>query len=813
MFKSVFLITVRKLWRNKLFAMINIVGLFLGMASFIFIKMYVQYEKSFDHFRSPDVYRIAAYHYQNNTTEISKSAQIVPAVAPNIVRDIPEVESAVRLVHTAPFMADPVIQVGDKSFREEKIYYADADFLEMFSIKMVSGSPREALASPFQAAISEQVARKYFGDTNVMGETLFFHRGERGMIELKVTGVFEDNPSNTHLHPEILISFNTFRFPLDDNWNWDNFYTYIKLTPGTDPAVVERKLPSFLNQYIQEKMAADASDGHTMKLVLQSIQDIHLDSKLWAELEANGDRRTVNFLSAIAIIILISAYINYINFAIARSTESIKEVSVRKISGSNQIQLILQMMGESAVVNCIAGLICVVSIVVALPVLRDMLSLPSGVVFGVRDIRDTVYLLIAGIIISGLYPAYAISSLQPVSNLKSKSSQPVVRGVLNRALVVFQFTGSIILIISTVTIYRQLNYMRSHDTGFSLDKTLVVKGAAIKDSMYVTHQEFFYDQIAKLKGISLMSISSSVPGQELQWERNFHRADDPENPVSIRILAIDENFLDLFKGSFAAGHNFSDATPANQDAVIFNETAVKLLGYKSSGDIVGQTVVWNESKEERQIKRVIGVVKDYNQQSLRNEIGPIVFALKKYVNAPWAGEYYTFKVSAQTPAVIDEIRQVWSDVFAGNPFDYFFLEEFYDAQYRGEQIFGRIFRLFSAIAIVIACLGLFGLSTYMTILRIKEIGIRKALGASNFSIVNLLAGDFLIWVILAFVLACPVTFFLMNKWLQQFAYRTSLSVWVFLVSGVACFFIAWLTVIWKSWGAASVNPSKALKYE
>jgi putative ABC transport system permease protein len=812
MFKNFFILAFRKLWKNKLFTIINVVGLFMGMTSFFFVWMYVQYEKSFDQFRSHDIYRIAGYRYQDKA-EVSKSAQISPAISPAIVRDIPEVEHAARLVHTSPFMAEPVIQIDGESFREDKIYYADSSFMKMFSYRMYAGSVNEALSKPFQAAISRSLARKYFHDENVIGKVLQFHRGTRGMIELKVAGVFEDLPSNSHFQTDILISFSTFRVPLDDNWDWDNFYTYIQLEPGTNPADVEKKMPAFLNTYIKEKIAADATAGLSMRLVLQPIQAIHLDSKLWAEISINGDRRTVNFLATIAIIILVIAYVNYINFSIAKSAESIREMGIRKISGSNQAQLVGQLVAESSVINCIAEILSIIAVIVALPYLKELLDLPAGMEPVRQDWWNALFLFIAGILLSGLYPAYAVSTLKPSSILKSKVSRSPFQIALNRSLVVFQFTGSIALIISTLTIYRQLSYIKSHETGFNLTQTLVVKGPAIKDSTYFKHQDFFYNQVKQLPGISSMAISSSVPGQDVLWGRQFSRTDKAEKPLGVGIVAVDENFLRLFGAAFAAGENFPDGTISDRDAVIFNETAVKLLGYSSSSDPIGQTIIWHEDDSRRPV-RVIGVVKDFNQRSLRNEIGPIVFALKKYLVAPWAGEYYTFKIATnEYVRTVNDIDKVWHEVFPGNPFDYFFLEEYFSQQYRSEQTLGRLFILFTIVAVAIGCLGLFGLSTYMTILRVKEIGIRKALGATNFEIMGLLSIDFLVWVILAFLLACPITFYIMNEWLRQFAYRADLSVWTFLLSGFACCIIALISVAWKSWEAANINPSKALKYE
>ncbi|MFZ6013499.1 MAG: ABC transporter permease [Bacteroidota bacterium] len=808
-------VAFRKLWRHSVFALINIIGLSLGLISCTFILMYVQYERSFDNFRPSDLYRVAYYGYQHHE-EVGKSAQVVPALAPALKQDMPDVADAARIVHTDPLMADPVMQVGDKSFRESRIYYADSSFLQMFSYTLIAGSANTALAMPDQVVISESMARKYFGDEDPIGQTMTFHRGERGKSELKVSAVFQDVPPNAHLHTDILVSFSTLKFhqQLDHDWGWGNFYTYIKLSPGVEPQTFESKIPAFLQKYLGDQIKHEAAAGYTTKYALQSIQNIHLDSTLWGEAERNGDRKTTDFLVVIAVFILVIAWVNYVNFTIAKSTENSKEVSVRKISGSNQWQLMGQLMTESLLVNLMSAIIAVAVIQLLLPILKTMIGLPAALEFGNDSLLVIALLAVAGIIIAGLYPAYVVSQLKPVSILKGRISRSALGVNLNRALIVFQFTASIVLIIGTLTIQGQLSFMRMTELGLSLDQTLIVKGPAVKDSTYYSHLDVFYDKATKLSGVENMATSSSVPGHELQWGRSFYRKEDPANDVGVNIIAVDEHFFDLFKASFVAGKNFTDGSPSNQDAVIFNETAARLLGYANPPEMVGETIIWDENERQQLPKRVVGVVKDFYQQSLKTEVGPIVFALKRYLSAPWAGEYYAFKISrGNVNGSIIDIHKVWSEVFPGNPFDYFFLEDFFDAQYNNEQNFGHVFGLFAGLAILIACLGLFGLTSYMTILRTKEIGIRKILGSSSLGIVRLLSRDFMLWVLIAFVLACPVSAYLMSQWLEQFAYRIEMSVWIFVLAGLICFVIALFTVSWKSWQAANINPTHALRYE
>jgi putative ABC transport system permease protein len=813
MFRNFFVIAGRKIWRSKLFASLNVMGLSLGIVSFILIDLYVRYEKSFDDFRSRQVYRVAQYGYQNNA-EIGKSAQWVPAFGPAVKNDLPEVADAARLAHTGPFMADPVMQVGEKIFRESKIYYADSSFLELFSYEMIAGSAATALAFPNQVTLSQSAAKRYFGSEDPMGQTMLFHRGENGISTLKVTGVFKDVPANSHLHTEFLVSFKSLEFyeSLTTDWGWGNFYTYLKLAPHTEAAAVEAKFPAFLKKYLTY-LADDPADGYTVKLILQPVQGIHLDSKLWGEIEPNGDRRTINFLAIIAFFIMMIAWVNYINFAIAKSAESIKEISIRKISGSNLWQLIGQLMAESATVNLLAILISVAILEITLPLVKTILSLPEALALGQKEVWIILSLFLIGTLASGLYPAYAISSLKPLAVLKTKGSR-LFNISLNRALIIFQFTASMILMISTVTIYRQLDYMINQHTGFDLQQTLIVKGPAIKDSTYHTHQDFFRHAIDQLPGVSAMAMTSSIPGEQVHWGRGYSKASDPQKSIGANIVAVDENYFPLFKATFVAGSNFSDRSMTNQHTIVLNETATRQLGYTNPSDIINETIIWHESGTVQVPKKVIGVVKDFNQTSFRNAVGPMVFALKKYLSAPWAGEYYAFKIpSNNIDASITDIKQVWRKVFADNPFDYFFLDDYFFNQYKSDQRFGRVFAVFSLLAMIIASLGLFGVSSYLILLRTKEIGVRKVLGSSSAGVVQLLTRDFMWWVFIAFVLACPIAAYLMNQWLQEFAFKIALSPWIFIVAGASCMALALITVTWKSWRMANINPAEALKNE
>jgi putative ABC transport system permease protein len=805
-------LSLRKAWNERAFSALSVAGLTLATVSCSIILLYVNYERSYDDFRPTDILRVT-YHAFDHNIETGRSAQIVPALAPAIANNIPEVKAAVRLVHTAPFMADPVMQYQDKKFRESRIYYADNGFLSALSYNMVSGSPALALDKPNQLVISKSTAKKYFGESDPVGKTFTFHRGERGVREMLVTGVFEDIPANSHFHTDFVISFSSLGFDLDNDWDWGNFYTYIQLQPGVNGDLIQSKITELLNQTFGKYIQELAAKGQRFEFQLQPIRSIHLESKLWGELEVNGDARTTDFLQMIAIFILLIAWINYINFAIARSSGNSKEISIRKIIGSTRWQLIAQLMTDSALINLVAICISVAVIQAALPVLKIIIDLPDVITFGWQNTVILVAIFFAGTLCSGFYPAIFISKLSPVSLLRSKISRSAISMNLNKALIVFQFTASIVLIVGTITVFSQLSYMRNQELGLNLEQTLVVKGPAVKDSTYLSTLSFFRNEATKVAGVSSFAVSSSIPGQELHWGRNFNRQESPDEETNCAIVAIDEDFFDLYDATFVAGKNYSDGTTLWKEAIIINETASRGLGYAEPSEALDKTVIWHENGELLP-KKVIGVIKDFNQQSLRMKVEPIVFTLKEYVFAPWADEFYSFKINGENvQASTEQIDQLWKRIYPQNPFDYFFVDEYFNAQYKNDNRFGKVFTLFSALALFIASLGLFGLTAYMTALRTKEIGVRKVLGSTTFQLVRLLSTSYLALVLIAFVIACPLSYMLMDEWLSQFSYRIDLGLWIFISAGILCLLTAISTVGVKSWQSANMNPATALKYE
>ena len=815
MLRNYFIIAVRNLQKNKAFSFINILGLAVGMAACLLIVQYVRFELSYDNFRRPDIYRITEQGFMNGEA-VGQRAQTNPALTPALQRDVPEVIRVARLIHAGPLMSDPVMQVGERSFHEDNIYFADSSFLTMFSYQMVQGAADRALTQPGSMVVSEAMARKYFPNQEAVGQVLTFHRGERGPTPVKITGVFENIPKNSHLHTDFLVSFSSLPpdWNLDENWEWGNFYNYVEVIPSTNPAALKSKVLAAVEKYQGEVLAEWRKAGYIRTWNLQAIQTIHLDSHLEAEAEANGSRRTVEFLTLIAGFILIIAWINYLNLTTARLVERAKEIGIRKVVGSSRKQLFGQFMAEALIINLLAALLALTLSQLLMPAFRSLTRGHVATTFGIETEATVIAVFLLGALLSGFYPAWVLSSYQPLRVLKGSVRNSKGGVLLRRGLVVVQFAASIALIAGTLVVQQQLRFMRQQDVGLALEQTVVVKGPGIKDSTYQQHLAYFKNEVSKLPVVQEVAVSSSVPGRELSWARGFYQPSQPDNPTGATIVAVDEEFFDLYEATFRAGRNFSRSIFSDRGAVIFNETAIRQLGFESAEAAVQQTVIWEEGEDDKHPKTVVGVVKDFNQESLHQAVEPMVFVLKRYLNAPWAGEYYSLKVSTRDyPAALAQIQDQWAQAFPNSPFDYFFLDDQYDQQYRADRQFGQIFNAFAGLAILIACLGLFGLSSYVTRQRTREIGIRKVLGASTPGIVTLLSRDFIRLVLVASIIILPIIYWVTNGWLENYAYRMEVKWWLLALPVALVWLLALITVSFQTVKTALANPVDSLRTE
>lgn len=793
MIKNYFKITLRNLWKHKSFSFLNIMGLAIGMTAGFLILLYVGFELSYDtmHTKADRIYRMVA----DIKTPSEKIEAPIPAwaVAPNLQREFPEVEAAVRILGL-----DMLVRKDNIKFKESKAAVVDSAFFQIFDFKLLQGDPKNVLKDPFDIVLSRTAAEKYFGEENPVGKTLKIM--DEGYVA-KVTGVMEDIPENSHIKADVLLSMTTLtqnlQKGLDDQWDNYNPSAYILTTPGTDPKKLQAKFPDFLER----------SNGEDMKksqmfvtLLLEPIKDVYLRSTRGGK--GGGNINNVYIFSIVAVFILLIACINFINLTTARSVERAKEVGIRKVVGAEKGQLALQFIGESVI-------ICLIAFVLTL--ILTSLTLPYFNVLAGKTVSDGVFsspihiLLLFGIsigigVIAGIYPAIVLTSFKPVSVLKGHFSSGTSGILLRKVLVIAQFTISISLIIGTLVIYSQMRYMRNQELGFSKDQ-MIILDTGVKPTQKVLKQS-----LVKLPGILSVSLGSSVPGGG-----NSSAYSEMENKngdfqvANLALYFVDENYIPQFDFKLLAGRAFSkDFASDSTQAMVINEKTVQLLGYSSPKDAIGARF-----KQWGREGKVIGVIQDFHFRSLQSEIKPLTLRLE-----PKGTNLVAIKVSpknvSQTMAAIET---KWKDILPNQPFEYYFLNDFFDRQYRGEERFGNLFLNFAVLAIFISCLGLLGLAAYSTMQRRREIGIRKIVGASVSGIVNLLSKEFLKLVGIAFLIASPITWYAMHRWLEGFAYRIDIHWWIFLEAGLLAMIIATTTISFQAIRAAIRNPVKSLRTE
>ena len=821
MLKNYLKVAIRSLLKDKVFSLINIFGLAVGMAAFLLILQYVQFEKSYDKFllNTENIYRVSLDQYQNKELVIT-SAENYPGVGPAFMADLPEVTGYARLYNMG-YKNNIVITyengpTGPVQFRQRKFLYADSSFLPMLGYPMALGDAATALAEPFSIVISESYARMYFGDADPIGKSLRLQDDDYNDETCKVTGVFKDLPGNTHLEFDVLISYGTLYTRGDwapgrynQSWRRKDMYTYIEVQPETDAQILEDKFPDLITKYNPGLSEQNRHD----ELHLQPLTDIHLESNLAEEAAANGDARAVYFLGIIGIFILIIAWINYVNLSTSRAMERANEVGVRKAMGAFKKQLIWQFLSESAIINFLAIVLTLIIIISVMPVFNQItgLSLSAELFIDFQFLILLPILWFMGTILSGIYPAFVLSSFQPITVLRGKLINSKSGILLRRTLVTFQFMASVFLIAGTAIVYQQMNFLRSQNIGLNIDQILVVERPGISSkerNVFNANIDAFKDELLKNPSITAVSLSVTIPGKKREYKlsaKRYGHADD--ELVTLRFNSMDFEFIDVFDMEIIAGRGFSTDFVQDQDtSIIIGEASAKLLGFETPEKAIGQTITlpqfgWNPI--------IVGVVNDYHQESLKKSADPMIFNC-----SPYNGEYYSLKINTDDlPATIDHAQASWNKAFPGNPFEYFFLDDYFDVQYENDQKFGNIFAVFAVIAIIVGCLGLFGLSAFTAQQRTKEIGIRKVLGSSVLSIMLLLSKDFTKLVLLACLIGLPLVYYLMNNWLEGFATRVDLSWLLLAASGLAVLAIALITVSYQTFKAAVVNPANSLKYE
>jgi putative ABC transport system permease protein len=806
----------RNLIRNKTISLITIAGLAIGLTTSLFILEYVCFERSYDSFNSQaaDIYRLQ-YNQVKDDGTITAKATTFASVGRVIWESIPEVTSMVRF-HRSGALLSYEANRQKRLFREENILAVDTSFLTFFSFPLLKGDPATSLREPHSIVLTQTMARKYFGRQNPIGKTIKMMGGygdwsnsaDQNASYYTVTGVLADIPTNSHLKINALVSFRRFSRGEAEFANWgDSFYTYLKLRPGASASVVADRLPLLTKQVLGET----SKDG----FALQPLTAIHLDSDLLGELETNGSRLMVSALLLAALFISLIAWINYINLATARATERAKEVGVRKVAGASGRNLFGQFLVEAIVLNVLSLVLALVLSELMQPAFNELvgLSLSSRLLTTQTWLLVGVGLFVGGGLLSSLYPIFVNTTFPLSSVLRGQPKSPGQAVPMRKGLVVLQFSLAILLIVGSLIMYRQLTFMQRADVGIKLQSRLVLEGPASTDSTYESTVQRLKSDLLRYPAIRNITVSNLIPGKRINGysDAGFVRRLDQQPEVSsgrYYFSQVDYDFLRAFGTRLRAGRWFSTAYSSDAtsgQSVVINETAARQLGYANPADAVGKRINYRVQSTPM----VIGVLNDYHHLSLKTKIDPIIFELQTAPNG-----FYTISISPDDlPQTVAMLQQKWRATFPDSPFSYFFLADSFDKQYVQEAKTTQIAGLFAVLSIVVASLGLFGLAMFTAEQRTKEIGVRKVLGASVASIVTLLSKDFLKLVLVAIVIASPIAYYAMHRWLQDFAYRVDIAWWVFALAGLLAVGIALLTVSFQSIRAALVNPVKSLRSE
>lgn len=791
----------RNIVRNKLFTALNIFGLALGLATAILILFWVQDELSYDryHEKSDVIYRIYGDFYLNGTqTTVATSS---PPMAATIIRDYPEVINACRFRQ----LGARVISVGEKKYREEDITYADSTFFDLFSIKLLRGDVKNCLNQPYFILLDEETAKRYYGDKDPVGEMLKV-RDQSYMVK----GVYEKIPENSHFHFNLLLSMPSLEESNDQFWLTNNFYTYIEVLPGTDAIKLEEQIQEMVAKYMGpdiEKLLGKTLEEFmgtgSAAYGLQKLTDIHLHSDIQVELEANSDINNVYIFSFIAIFILVIACINFMNMATARSEGRSKEVGIRKVAGAVRGRIIFQYLLESFVITLMSYFLAMILVEIYLPYFNNL----SGKNIDINYFDPETLLILAGIvlitsILSGSYPSFYLSSFQPIETLKGTFKSGKSSGRLRNTLVVVQFFTTIILISSSLLVYNQLNYIQTKKLGFKKEQLICLHNVNIlgEKAKVLKTELLNYPQITNATISSYLPVPSSFNNTVVYPDGDMTKL------VTMFRWRVDEDYIETLKMNMMEGRDFSREFGTDSLALLVNHAAIKQFGWeKGEGHFIRMHI--NDDLETADFK-IIGVIEDFHFSSMRENIVPMLMLLDDN------GFYLTLRYNTEdTKAVIKLLEKKWDEFAPNYPFEYSFVNERFNDIYFQEQRMGRIMKIFTILAIIIASLGLFGLAAFIAEKRTKEIGIRKVNGASVQSIFMLFTKDIAKLIFLAFVLAVPITWYIIDKWLNNFQYRIEINWWVFVGAGILSFIIALLTISYQAYLASVRNPVEALKYE
>ncbi|MDO6388757.1 ABC transporter permease [Pontibacter sp. BT731] len=806
MFRNYFKTAYRNLLRHKGFSFINIAGLALGITACLLIGLFVHDELQYDKFlpEGEQVYRV--YNQQTGENGGDFIASVPPMFGTTLEQSIPEVETVVRILMVT-FDSKTLIEVGEKQIYETGMFIADPQFFDIFQLKFKYGSPEKVLDDPASVVISDKFSERVFGDANPVGKEIALNKST-----LLVKGVFESN-DKFHLPVNFVLPMKAADLPAErmKSWGWQQFYTYVKLKEGSDPAFVQSKF----REIVAKQIDPDNNKPHDYLPFLQPLREVYLYSASFKyDQSIRGNITYVRALGVIAIFILLIACFNFVNLATAKSMQRAKEVGVRKAVGASRGQLMLQFLFETVTLTLISVIFSAALTSLLLPSLNAFTG--KSMSFNVFTEPWLLLLLLALTLVvgflAGIYPAMVLSGYKPVSVLKSAV---VVDSKLGRiqwlrhGLIVLQFALSIFLIISAMVVYKQVSYLHNKDLGF--DKEQIMFFQMRGDNMF-TNYETFKNELVKAPGIKSASIGYGFPGDATAGDGIIVPRDGEQIRQPTTILMIDFDYLNTLNVKTITGRPFSKAYKTDADhAFMINETAVKELGYGTPEKAIGQTLLWPTWDNQDSLKegKIIGVVKDFHFKSLYDKVDPTVLQIY-----PGANIKVAVKMEAESMASsIDHVKEVWSKFSPEYPIEYMFMDDNFEKMYKAEDKLKSLLWIFTGIAIFVACLGLFGLAAYAAERRKKEIGIRKVMGAENKDIVTLLSKEFLMLIVVSALLAFPLAWYAMSTWLEDFAYRIDIPVWIFLVAGLFAAVLAFVTISYQALKAAMANPVSNLRFD
>jgi putative ABC transport system permease protein len=797
----------RSLLKNKGFTAINVLGLALGLATCLLIVFYVFDELSYDQYNTKlnRIYRINNdIKFGGNENSYSESPAPTAAA---LKADFPEIEQVTRFRQRGGNQ----VKKGNLNIQEDNMVYADPAIFDVFTLPMIDGKPSAALKETHSVVITEKIALKYFNSTNAVGKVLTFN----DTALYKVTGVIKNIPKQSHFNFDFFISMPTLGESKDDSWFSNNFDTYILFRPGVDTKKFEAKLPEFLRKHGEPQLqsilhmtfAKLEQTGNYFRFSLIPLKKIHLESHTKYDLGSKGDIKIVYIFSAIAVFILLIACVNFMNLSTARSSNRAKEVGVRKVLGSPRKYLIAQFLTESVMVTLVGAIIAVFVAWVLLPVFNQMsgkeLAVTPQIIGWLVPVMIT-FIIVVGCI-AGSYPALYLSGFQPIEVLKGKLASGFKGGMFRNSLVIFQFAISIFLIIGTIVIYNQLKYIQNKDLGYDRDHVMIVQRVWTLGKKAKT----FKQEIKQLAGVKSATMTGYLPTDGANNNSSLFKDPvlDAKKAIQSSIWNVDEDYIPTLGIKIKSGRNFSSEMKTDSTAIIINEAAAQLLGFSNP---LNQLLYLPMDSKASVMKpfHIIGVIKDFNFKSLRDNVTPLIL-----FDSEDTGCLSIRMNSANIPGLLAQVKNKWTSMSPNLQFDYSFMDEDFDGLYRSEQRIGKIAVAFTSLAVIIACLGLFGLAAYAAEQRTKEIGIRKVLGANMSTIVGMLSKDFIKLVLIAIIIASPLAWYAMHKWLQDFAYHQNIQWWIIALAGLAAILIAFVTISFQSIKAALTNPVKSLRSE